>query len=74
MSLKNDKVARTVYLTKEMDLLLKQRAKITLRTVSCEIESLIRRGLKAQQDSDIEAANLPHKSKGIQVTLETGEN
>lgn len=69
MKTKTGKVSRTVYLTKEMDQLLVQRARLTLRTISSEIECLIRKGLAAQQNSDMDAINISDKPTKIQVTL-----
>lgn len=71
---KNGKIQRSIYISKELDQFLVQRSKLTLRTISSEIEALIRRGLASQQSSDLEAINILEKPKNIQVNLGAGEN
>lgn len=68
--IKNGKIQRSIYLTKELDELLIKRSKLTLRTISAEIESLIKRGLAAQYQADLEAVNMLNKFKNTTPGVE----
>lgn len=49
------KVPKTIYFTEEMARMIDERAKIMDRTVSAEVERLIKKALKNEERSDLEA-------------------